>query len=89
VGNYGGVGLGNYGGVDTLSTLARTARDRHYRTVTLDTDDDRCPVCDGDVDIALVGVVTIDGRAKSVDSGMCSTCGKRLSRPHGARRWLM
>ena len=54
-----------------------------------DTDDDRCPACGGDVDVALVGVVTIDDRTESVDSGMCSTCGKRLSRPLGSRQWRM
>jgi hypothetical protein len=57
--------------------------------VPLDTDDDRCPACGGDVDVVLVGVLTIDDRTESADSGMYSKCGKRLSRPLGSRQWRM
>lgn len=56
------------------SRWPRRCASRHHRTVPLDTDDDRCPACGGEVEIALVGVVTIDDRTESVDSGMCSTC---------------
>ncbi len=73
-----------------LPSLSFTWFQRYVEEVTVpDTDDDRCPACGGDVDIALVGVVTIDDRTESIDSGMCSTCGKHLSRPLGSQQWRM